>query len=331
MKDYILVTGGAGYIGSTTTNKLNEFGCNTIVYDNLRNGHINAIPKKSIFIKGDIGDYKKLTKLFSKYKVKAVIHFAAKILAEESMEHRKEYFENNVVKGINLLNCIIKYNIKNFVFSSSGAVYGNPKKVPIKESDQKNPVNPYGETKLIFEGILNFYKLAYDLNYISLRYFNAAGASFDGTRGEDHKNETHLIPNVLLTALKKFKKLKIYGNNFPTIDNSAVRDFIHVEDLALAHILALEKVRKKSYNGAYNLGTGKGISVFGLIKIAEDITRKKIEIEIEKQRPSDVPILIADVKKANKELKWKPKHSDINTIIETAWLWHKSHPNGYKK
>lgn len=331
MKDYILVTGGAGYIGSITTHKLIELGYNTIVYDDLSNGHTSAIPKKSIFIKGDIGDTKILNKSFSKYRIKSIIHFAAKILAEESTYYPEAYFESNVTKGVNLLNSAIKHKIKNFVFSSTGAIYGAPKKIPVKENSPKEPINPYGQTKLIFEKILNLYKLTHDLNYISLRYFNAAGATLDGAFGEDHKVETHLIPNVLLTAFGKFKKFKIYGNECPTKDGSAVRDFVHVEDLALAHILALEKMEKKHHNCAYNLGTGKGISIIEVIKAAGLITNKKIKIVIKNRRKGDVPILVADAKKANNELNWQPKHSDINTIIETAWLWHKNNPNGYKK
>jgi len=318
----ILVTGGAGYIGSVIVKKLIENEHEVVVLDNLSKGHKDAVHPKAIFIQSGLHNVKDLDETFKEFKFDAVIHMAANSLVGESVEKPKKYFRNNVVNGINLLNVMLKNDCKKIVFSSSAAVYGEPKKVPIKEGDETNPTNPYGESKLMFEKIMDWYSKAYGLNYTSLRYFNAAGC--DEEYGEDHDPETHLIPLIIKTALGQRKEIEIYGTDYPTEDGTCIRDYIHVSDLADAHILALDK------NGIYNLGSNKGYSVKQIIDTVKEITKKDIFVKEVEKRPGDPAVLVADSEKIKKELGWKAKY-ELKGIIKSAWIWHKKNPNGYKK
>ena len=318
----ILITGGAGYIGSVIVKKLVNNNHEVIVLDDLSKGHEESINPKATFVKLSLNNLKDLDETFKQFKFDAVIHMAAHSLVGESVQNPEKYFKNNVINGINLLGLMLKNNCKKIVFSSSAAVYGNPKKTPIKEEDETKPTNPYGDSKLMFEKIMESYSKAYGLNYTSLRYFNAAGCEED--YGEDHNPETHLIPIIIKTVLGQRKEIQIYGTDYPTEDGTCVRDYVHVSDLAEAHILALNK------NGIYNLGGEKGYSVKEIINLTEEITGEKIPVNNSERRLGDPAILIASSEKAEKELGWKPKH-DINSIIKSAWIWHKKNPEGYKE
>lgn len=316
----ILVTGGAGYIGSHTVKLLLETGYPVLVLDNLSTGHASAVSCQLIV--GDLGDKSLLSKIFSEYEIGAVIHFAGSLIVEESVLLPAKYFENNVINGLNLLNAMQIGGVKKLIFSSTAAVYGEPHGSIIDESHPKLPINPYGETKLMFEKILKWYAQAYDLSSVSLRYFNAAGAHPDGTLGEDKKNVTHLVPRVLRVAARQQDVVQIYGNDYPTFDGTCVRDYIHVCDLAQAHILALKKLEQEQGSFAYNVGTGQGRSVAEVVNTAMEVTKKMIPIEYAPRRPGDPAALVADALKIKTELGFEPLYSDLNTIIMTAWEWH---------
>jgi UDP-glucose 4-epimerase len=323
----ILVTGGAGYIGSHVVKELLGQGHQPIVYDNLQTGHRKAA-KDALFIEGNLADQERLKETFLSYPIDAVMHFAADCLVGESVKDPLKYFENNVKNSLQLLDIIEEINIHKFVFSSSAAVYGEPEKIPIPEEHPCIPTNPYGETKWIFEKILQTFQDLGKLNYISLRYFNAAGADPEGALGEDHFPETHLIPLVLKAALNG-DSVPIYGTDYNTPDGTCIRDYIHVIDLAQAHILALNKLEEGGISGIYNLGNGNGYSVKEVIETARKVTGKKI-ISIESsRRPGDPARLVASSEKIRKELGWVPKYPDLETIVETAWRWHRNHPKGY--
>ena len=323
----ILVTGGAGYIGSHVVKELLGQGHQPIVYDNLQTGHRKAA-KDALFIEGNLADQERLKETFLSYPIDAVMHFAADCLVGESVKDPLKYFENNVKNSLQLLDIIEEHNIHKFVFSSSAAVYGEPEKIPIPEEHPCIPTNPYGETKWIFEKILQTFQDLGKLNYISLRYFNAAGADPEGALGEDHFPETHLIPLVLKAALNG-DSVPIYGTDYNTPDGTCIRDYIHVIDLAQAHILALNKLEEGGISGIYNLGNGNGYSVKEVIETARKVTGKKI-ISIESsRRPGDPARLVASSEKIRKELGWVPKYPDLETIVETAWRWHRNHPKGY--
>lgn len=324
----VLVTGGAGYIGSQTVRELLEAGYFPVVYDNLSTGHKEAVLGGELVI-GDLADTVKLDQVFKKYKPEAVIHFAASIEVEESVKNPAKYFENNIINGLNLLKIMLKNNVKKLVFSSTAAVYGQPKKIPIKENDPKVPINPYGLTKLMFEEILSWYEKAYRLKSISLRYFNASGADPSGQIGQDYPKVTHLISRSLFTALGKYPYLEIFGTDYYTPDGTCIRDYIHVKDLAIAHILTLNALYKNHYSSVYNLGCGRGYSVRQVISIAKKITGIDFKIKKSNQRSGDPAKLVASPVLAQKELGFKPKYSDLETIIKTAWSWHKNHPQGY--
>jgi len=324
----ILVTGGAGYIGSHMCKHLDHNGYNPIILDNLICGHRQAV-KWGVFIEGSIGDKELLGHIFSEYKVEAVIHFAAFCYVDESVKEPLKYYRNNVANAINLLESMNENNIKNFIFSSSCSTYGEPIEIPITEEHPQNPINPYGRTKLMVEQILDDFREAYGLHYISLRYFNAAGADPDGELGEDHRPETHLIPIVLQTALGQRNSINIFGDDYKTTDGTCIRDYIHINDLAQAHLLALEKLFNGCPEGKYNLGNGNGYSVKEVIDVVREITGKPIPTSIVGRRPGDPTILIGSSKKAIKELGWKPQFTDVYEIIKTAWEWHKRHPKGY--
>lgn len=318
----ILVTGGAGYIGSHTVMALLEQGYNTITFDNLSEGHRESVTGGEFF-KGDLSDPEALREVFSTHSIDGVVHFASKCYVGESMENPQKYYYENVVNGLNLLKIMMEYGVKNIIFSSSAATYGNPHHIPITEEHPASPINTYGETKLIIEKILRDYDRAYGLKYISLRYFNAAGADPKGRIGENHEPETHLIPLVLDAAMGIRENIQIFGTDYDTEDGTCVRDYIHILDLAEAHILGLKKLFSGGKSGVYNLGTGNGNSVREIIEVAERVTGKKIPVKETPRRPGDPPALIASSKKAKKELGWKPAYEDINLIIETAWKWHK--------
>jgi UDP-glucose 4-epimerase len=324
----ILVTGGAGFIGSQSVKELLRQGYQPIVYDNLQTGHQKAI-KDAHFIEGDLADQEKLKETFQSNPIDAVMHFAADCLVGESVENPLKYFNNNIKNSLQLIEIMEKYNIYKIVFSSSAAVYGEPEKIPIPEDHLCLPTNPYGETKWIFERVLQSFYEAGKLNYISLRYFNAAGADPEGELGEDHSPETHLIPLVLKAALDG-GSVPIYGTDYDTPDSTCIRDYIHVTDLAHAHILALQKLEKGRNSGVYNLGNGNGYSVREVIETSRKVTGKKIVSIESPRRPGDPARLVASSEKIRRELGWIPKYPDLETIVETAWQWHKNHPKGYE-
>ncbi len=326
----VLITGGAGYIGSHTVKELTRKGFETVVYDNLRKGHREAVPGGE-FIHGDLADLDTLKETFNKYQIDSVIHFAADSEVGESVKNPAKYFQNNVANGLNLLKVILENKVRKIVFSSTAAVYGEPECTPIVETDKTVPTNPYGQSKLMFEQILKYYDLAYGLKYISLRYFNAAGADADGIIGEDHNPETHLIPLVLQTALGLRKEVEIFGADYDTPDGTCLRDYIHVTDLAKAHILALKALTGGSQSKTYNMGNGNGYSVKEIIDAARKITGEKIKSRISKRREGDPSRLVASSEKIRKELGWEPEYEKLETIIKTAWNWHKNHTEGFSK
>ncbi len=319
----ILVTGGAGYIGSHACKLLAEKNYLPIVFDNLSQGHREAV-QWGPFVEGDLLDPHSLHAAFAFYQPKAVLHFAAKALVQESIEHPERYYRNNVIGSLHLLEACVKHGVKSFVFSSSCATYGIPSRLPLSEDSPQNPINPYGKSKLIIEKMLEDFEHAYGIKSISLRYFNAAGSDFSGKIGERHHPETHLIPRAILAALDQSSPISVFGVIFPTQDGSAVRDYIHVMDLAEAHVLALEYLETHSQSVAFNLGSGQGISVWQIIKEVELYAKRFLRIRIEKPREGDPPMLVADNRKAREILGWSPRYSDITTIIDTAWKWHRN-------
>ncbi|MBM3205496.1 UDP-glucose 4-epimerase GalE [Candidatus Shapirobacteria bacterium] len=330
-KQKILVTGGAGYIGSFIVRALLKSGFKPIIFDSLENGHKESVPPEVELGVGNLQcDTQILDKIFKKEKPQGVIHFAGYIEAGESMKDPQKFFFNNVLGTLNLLKIMMENKIFKLVFSSSAAVYGEPQKIPIDEEDLKVPVNNYGETKLMVEKILQWYTKAYDFNSIGLRYFNACGAALDGSVGEDHDPETHLIPLAIQTALGQRKEFTIFGNDYPTPDGSCIRDYIHVLDLAQAHVAALESLLgKKSGFRAYNVGTGEGYSVLEVVQMVKKVSGIDFASPIGPRRPGDPARLIAKADKIKKELNWQPKYSDLKTIVESAWKWHQSHPKGF--
>lgn len=330
-KKKVLVTGGAGYIGSFTVQALKKSGYEPIVFDSLETGHREAIAKTKFYL-GDLkSDIQLLDKLFKKEKPEAVIHFAAYIEVGESVKDPQKYFLNNVGGSLHLLKAMLKNQVKQFVFSSSAAVYGEPKKVPIEEEVLKIPTNPYGETKLMVEKILEWYGKAYGLSSVVLRYFNAAGAALDGSYGQDYPKPTHLITRACEAALGKRKDFKIYGQDYETPDGTCIRDYIHVLDLAEAHLLALKFLEKGNQGfKAFNVGTGKGHSVLEVVEMVKKVSGISFASPIGKRRPGDPARLVASPKKIMEELGFQPKHSDLKTIVESAWKWHNRNPEGFK-
>ena len=324
----ILVTGGAGYIGSHVVLELLKSDHNVITIDNLEKGHSNAVIGGD-FYKADIKDIEALRNIFSSHNIDAVIHLAAHSLVGESVESPHKYYENNLAGGLNLLKAMLEFSVDKIVFSSTAAVYGEPKNIPIKESDPKDPTNPYGRSKLFFENILADFDHSYDMKYISLRYFNAAGADSSGQIGEDHDPETHLIPLVLETALDKREKLEIFGTDYDTRDGTCIRDYIHVTDLSRAHVLAVEALFENEESNIYNLGSGEGYSVKEVIETARKVTGLNIPAEPAERRPGDPPVLIASSERIMDELGWERKLDDLEKIIESAWKWHVENPDGY--
>ena len=319
----IFVTGGAGYIGSICVEQLLNEGFEVAVYDNLTEGHRKAVDGRATFLQGDLADRSVLRRAFAEVKPDAVMHFAANALVGESMENPSKYFRNNVANGINLLDMAVEFSVKKFVFSSTCATFGIPDRMPLDESLPQKPINPYGESKLMFESILRWYHELHKLSFVALRYFNAAGAS--ETFGEDHRIETHLIPNVLKVALGQKESVDVFGSDYPTPDGTCIRDYIHILDLAQAHILAI----KSAESAFYNLGTGGGTSVREVIDACRKVTGHAIPVIEKPRRPGDPPRLIAASEKIKAALGWSPRFESILPIVESAWAWHVKHPDGY--
>lgn len=323
----ILVTGGAGYIGSVTVELLRSRGEDVVVLDNLSRGHREAIPAEVAFYQGNVGDRELVTRIANEHEIDACIHFAAFAYVGESVAEPGRYFENNVEQGIALLDALLNSGVRRFVFSSSCAVYGEPKQNPISEQHPLRPASPYGWSKLFFERVLESYDRAYGLKYVALRYFNAAGAT--ESLGEHHEPETHLVPNVVLAAQGKLPAVSVFGNDYPTPDGTPIRDYIHVSDLAAAHVLALNYLRAGGGSECINLGNGNGYSVLEVIETARQVTRQPIAIQIEPPRPGDPSCLVADAEKAHSLLGWQPAYPDLSAIIRTDWVWRMKDPKGY--
>jgi len=323
----ILVCGGAGYIGSNMTAMLLSAGLEPIVFDNLSKGHKTAI-KDVEFVRGDLSDYELILKTLEKYKVKVVMHFASLIEVGESVQVPLKYYFNNVSNTQTLLAAMESAYVRKFIFSSSAAVYGVPKKVPITEDFPKEPINPYGETKWAIERMCHYQSQTGKLRYAALRYFNAAGAGNNAALGEDHHPESHLIPLVIWAAMGKRKEIQIYGTDYPTPDGTCIRDYIHIEDLCRAHLLLLDKLDQNN-ELIYNLGNGKGYSVREVIDTVKKVSGKDFKVVETARRPGDPPILTSDATKAARELGWQPKFPDLEQIVSTAWQWHNKYPNGY--
>ena len=326
----ILVCGGAGYIGSHTVHQLVEKGEDVVIVDNLQTGHMGAVNPKAKFYKGDIREAEVLDRIFTENKIDAVVHFAANSLVGESMTNPLKYFNNNVYGMQVLLEAMVRHGIDKIVFSSTAATYGEPERIPIMEDDRTEPTNPYGQSKLIMEKMMKWVSLANGIRYVSLRYFNAAGAIEDGSIGEDHSPETHLIPLILQVPLGKRDHITVFGEDYPTPDGTCLRDYIHVLDLADAHVLAIDYLRRGGESNIFNLGNGQGFSVKEMIEAAREATGLDIKVEIGERRAGDPAQLIASSEKARKVLGWQPKFTDVKAVIGTAWKWHQQHSEGYR-
>lgn len=327
----ILVLGGAGYIGSHTVSELVDAGEEVIIIDNLETGHLEAVHSAAKFYQGDIRDREFIDRVLEQENIDAVIHFAANSLVGESMTNPLKYYDNNIYGTKVLLESMVEHGVENIVFSSTAATYGEPESIPILETDRTEPTNPYGETKLSMERMMKWTGAAHGLRYVALRYFNACGACANGAIGEDHQPETHLIPLILQVPNGKRKAISIYGDDYETKDGTCVRDYIHVTDLAQAHILAVKHLLKGNESDVFNLGNGVGFTVKEVIETARRVTGHPIPTQVTPRRGGDPAKLIASSDKAKKILGWKPEHADLEEIIESAWKWHKGHPDGYKK
>ena len=321
----VFVAGGAGYIGSACTEYLLDRGYEVTVFDDLITGHIEAVDPRAKFIKANLADRENLKKVVKEGNYDAIMHFAAFSLVGESMKNPSKYFNNNLANAINLADAAVEGGVKTFVFSSTAATFGEPKEIPIREDAPQLPINPYGESKLCFEKVLNWYSKIYGLKYAALRYFNAAGAT--EKYGEDHNPETHLIPILLQVAQGKREKAMLFGDDYDTPDGTCIRDYIHILDLAQAH----EKALYAPKSGHYNLGTGSGLSVMQILEAARKVTGHPIPAEVVPRRPGDPPRLIADSTRARQELGWKPQFENAEAIIASIWKWLQKHPNGYSK
>jgi UDP-glucose 4-epimerase len=323
----VLVTGGAGYIGSVVVEQLIEAGETVVVFDNLYQGHRAAVHPEAAFVVGSLADRSAVDDLLNEYRPQAIMHFASHTLVGESMENPFRYLGENVTNGLNLLQSAVQHGVRRFILSSTANLFDDPKRMPIDEAETIVPGSPYGESKYILERMLYWLDRTHDFRYAALRYFNAAGASAE--RGEDHHPETHLIPIVLSVALGKRDRVIIFGDDYPTRDGTCVRDYIHVIDLAQAHILALRALNRGSR--VYNLGNGQGFTVKEVIQTAREISGHPIPAEIGLRRPGDPDVLIASSDRIRRELGWEPQYSDLRDIIESAWKWHQAHPHGYEE
>ncbi|SFB01845.1 UDP-galactose 4-epimerase [Lentibacillus halodurans] len=326
----ILVLGGAGYIGSHAVHQLIDKGEKVVVIDNLETGHKEAIHPNAAFYQGDLRHFEFLRDVFAKESIDGVMHFAAHSLVGESMENPLQYFDNNVYGTQVLLQAMVKHNVKQIVFSSTAATYGEPEAIPLTETMQANPTSTYGETKLAMERMMKWTKQAHGINYVSLRYFNVAGARQSGEIGEDHRPETHLVPIILQAALDQRPSITIFGDDYNTEDGTCIRDYVHVEDLIQAHILAMNYLKNSGQSDIFNLGSSQGFSVKEMIDTARNVTGKEIKAETGERRAGDPSVLIANSDKAKKVLGWNPTRTAITKIMEDAWKWHSNNPNGYK-
>lgn len=320
----ILVTGGAGYIGSHAVKVLLDKGYEVVVVDNLETGHKESVDEKAKLYIGDIADNNLMHQVFTENEIAGVIHFAAFSLVGESMTNPHKYYENNVSKTNHLLQSMVKHNVKHLVFSSTAATYGEPSKTPIEEKDPQVPTNVYGQTKLSMEQMISWYGKVFDLRHVALRYFNVAGAIMDGSIGEAHNPETHLIPIILQVANNKREKLNVFGDDYPTKDGTCIRDYIHVLDLCDAHVLALEYLLNGNCSDVFNLGSGEGFSVLEMVNAARKVTGHSIPLQIAPRREGDPAVLIASSSKAKKVLNWSPKYENIEIMIKDAWTWEKN-------
>lgn len=325
----ILVTGGAGYIGSHMTRMLAQRGYEPVVLDTFEFGHRQALPPEATVIQGNVGDAPLIQRIFSEHKINGVLHFAGYIRVEESMRLPIKYMKNNVIAPVSLLEGMKEAGVKHIIFSSTAAVYGNPVTPLISEDHKKDPVSPYGLSKWAFEELLRVYDRSFGIRSIALRYFNAAGAALDGTNGEMHAEESHLIPLACAAALGKRKEFMIFGTDYKTPDGTALRDYIHIEDLCEAHILALESLFSGHQSDVYNVGTGQGVSVQEVVNVVKDVAGHSFNVHKSGRRSGDPAVLVSDPTKLMREFGWKPKYSDIRNIIESAMRWHKNHPEGY--
>src|SRR6266498_5358315 len=323
----VLVTGGAGYIGSVVVEQLIKHGHEVVVYDNLSKGHAAAIAPEATLVKADLSDRDTLVRALDRNRIEAVIHMAASSLVDESVENPHLYFTNNISAGVSLLDAMLTAGVKKLVFSSSAAVYGAPETAPITEEASPNPINPFGESKLAFERMLRWYDEAYRLRYVSLRCFNAAGAS--ERFGEAHAPETHLIPNAMRVAASRSGHVDVFGEDYNTPDGTCARDYVHVIDLGVGDVGALNAVEKSSV--VYNLGYGRGYSVAGVVEMARQVTKQWVSTEAAPRRAGDPHVLIASPDKVMRDLGWNPRHSELDNIIESAWRWRLAHPNGYEE
>lgn len=329
----VLVTGGAGYIGSVVAEELLEAGHQVVVFDNLSRGHREAVPKKAELVAGDLAEGSVLEQLLRSRAIDAVMHFAALIEAGESMKAPEQFFRNNTANALTLLEAMLAAGVKRFVFSSTAALFGNPERTPIEEDDPLHPTNAYGESKLLVERMLAWFHQIRGLRYASLRYFNAAGAARPD-QGEAHQPETHLIPRILEVALGRAQHVNIFGTDYPTPDGTCVRDYIHVSDLACAHLLALHALGNAPEHSSpliYNLGNGQGFSVRDVVEVAREVTGHAVPVIESPRRPGDPAVLIASSEKIRRELGWEPRFPDLKTIVESAWQWHRTHPDGYAR
>jgi UDP-glucose 4-epimerase len=325
---HILVTGGAGYIGSHAVKLFLARGHDVWVYDNLCMGHRQAVPAERLIV-GDLNELARLDHVLVERRIEAIVHFAAFSFVGESVREPAKYYQNNLVNTLNLMECARRHRIGRFVLSSTCATYGTPEQIPITEDTPQKPINPYGTTKLAIEHALGDYARAYGLGFAALRYFNAAGAHPDASLGEDHDPETHLIPLVIFAATCKRPHIEVFGSDYPTPDGTCIRDYIHVDDLAEAHLLALEKIAAGS-ELRYNLGTGRGYSVREVIRTVEEVTGKTVPVKEGPRRPGDPAVLVASSEKAQRDLGWRPRFAELRAIVETAWNWHRTHPRGFR-
>ncbi|HWP97775.1 MAG TPA: UDP-glucose 4-epimerase GalE [Syntrophomonadaceae bacterium] len=324
----VLVAGGAGYIGSHTVQALQKEHIPVIVLDNLSTGHKEAVCP-DYFFAGDIADTDLVEHIISKYHIRSVIHFAAKSLVSESLEKPELYFDENTVKSFAFLAAAVRSGVKQVVFSSTAAVYGVPDQMPINEQTMLSPINPYGASKRMIEEYLEWMGRVDKVQWVALRYFNAAGAALDGSIGEDHDVETHLIPLVMKTAMGRRKKLSVYGSDYPTPDGTCIRDYVHVDDIAYAHMLALQALAEGMPSQVFNIGTGNGFSVREIVEKCQSITGRTLTLDWEERRAGDPPILVSDNRAIKDAVGWVPRNSDLDTILSSAWRWHSSHPKGY--
>jgi UDP-glucose-4-epimerase GalE len=324
----VLVTGAAGYIGSICSEVLLARGYQVIALDNLQEGHATAVPPKAIFCRADLGVLAQIEELFSKHKIDAVMHFAGEALVAKSVREPSTFYAANIACGVNLLDAMTRHSVKKLIFSSTAATYGEPHTVPIPEDHSKNPINPYGKSKIRFEEILSDYRAYTGLNFATLRYFNAAGASAE--RGEHHRVETHLIPRVLDAATGAIPHVEVFGSDYPTPDGTCVRDYIHVLDIADSHVRALESIEAVS-GEAFNVGNSRGFSILEVLDAAERVTGHKIPRKLSPRRPGDPAVLVASKDKLQRSLGWQAQHSSLEEIITSAWSWKQKHPHGYSE